>query len=85
MDRTLLYDFWSCGDDQIIKFAIYRAHLNRHERDVIHLMLDECLTQEKVAEELHYSTRMVQNYWYSASDKLLAIPWLIAYAKSLRH
>ena len=83
MDRTLINAFWACGDDQIIQFAMTRAHLNRIERDVLCLILDDCMTQEKVAEELGYSTRRIQSYWYSAVDKLLNIPWVSAYAKEL--
>ncbi len=84
MDRGLLVYFWNCGDDQIIQFAIQRAHLNKHERDVIRLMLDECMTQEEVAEEIGYSTRRTQEFWYSGADKLLNIPWVLAYAKELK-
>ena len=83
-DRSLLYDFWNCGDSQIIEFALMRARLNRHEREVVHLMLDECMTQEQVAEAINYSTRRTQEFWYSASKKLLGIPWVMAYAASLR-
>jgi len=80
MDRSILSDFWNCGDDQIIQFALMRAHLNRHERDVIHLMLDECMTQEQIAEDLGYSVRRIQEFWYSGADKLLNIEWVKAYA-----
>lgn len=84
MDRSLLKDFWNCGDNQIIEFAISRARLNRHEKIVVHMMLDECLTQEQIAEKIDCSTRKVQDNWYSAADKLLNIPWVSAYAKSLK-
>lgn len=84
MDRSLLYAFWNCGDGQIIDFALMRAHLNRRELDVLHLILDECMTQEEVAEKIGYSTRRTQEYWYSGADKLLSIPWVMAYAKSLK-
>lgn len=84
MDRSLLKEFWNCGDNQIIEFAISRARLNRRERNVIHMMLDECMTQEQIAEKTDCSTRRVQEYWYSAADKLLSIPWVSAYARSLR-
>ena len=84
IDRSLLYDFWNCGDGQIIEFALVRARLNRHEREVVHFMLDECMTQEEVAEAIHYSTRRTQEFWYSASRKLLDIPWVMAYAVMLR-
>ena len=84
MDRGLLNYFWGCGDSQIIEFAMLRAYLNRHEREVIHLMLDECYTQEQTAEKLGYSTRAIQMYWYSGADKLLNIPWVLAYAKALK-
>lgn len=84
MDRNLLTYFWNCGDDQIIEFAMLRAHLNRHEREVIHLLLDECMTQEEVAERIDFSTRRVQDFWYSGADKLLNIPWVKAYALSLK-
>lgn len=84
MDKKLLTAFWNCGDNQIIEFALIRAHLNKHERDVIHLMLDECMTQEETAEAIGYSTRRIQEYWYSGATKLLNIPWVKAYALSLR-
>ena len=84
MDKNLLQYFWNCGDDQIIQFAIQRAHLNRKEQEVLHLLLDECLTQEEAAEEMNYSSRRLQDYWYSASAKMLNIPWVIAYARELK-
>lgn len=84
MDRTLLKRFWSCGDNDIIEFAIMRARLNKREKDVLRLTLDECMTQEQAAEEMEASTRRVQEWWYMAADKLLSIPWVIAYAKTLK-
>ena len=84
MDRTLLKDFWACGDNQIIEFALMRARLNRLEKEVVVLMLDECMTQEQTAERMDVSVRRVQNLWYDASDKLLSIDWVRAYAKELR-
>lgn len=83
MDRNLLKAFWNCGDNQIIEFALIRAHLNRLEKEVVRLMLDECMTQEEIAEAISYSTRKVQEIWYSASAKLLNIPWVYAYAVEL--
>jgi len=83
MSKDLLQAFWNCGDDAIIQFAITRAHLNRHEREVIELTLDECLTQEQTAEKINYSTRRVQQFWYSGAKKLLDIPWVSAYASAL--
>lgn len=83
MDRSLLKAFWNCGDNQIIEFAILRAHLNRLEKEVINYMLDECMTQEQIAELMGYSTRKIQDFWYSASDKLLGIPWVYAYSTML--
>lgn len=84
MDRTLLKDFWACGDNQIIEFALMRARLNRLEKEVVVLMLDECMTQEQTAERMDLSVRRVQNLWYDASDKLLSIDWVRAYAVDLR-
>lgn len=84
MDRCLLKYFWNCGDDQIIQFAITRAHLNRKEEEAITLLLDECLTQEQASEQMGISPRRFQDYWYSGADKLLQIPWVTAYAKELR-
>lgn len=80
MDKKLLKAFWNCGDNQIIEFALMRAHLNRPEKDVIELMLDECMTQEETAEALDCSTRKVQELWGTAAKKLLSIPWVMAYA-----
>ena len=83
MDKSLLRAFWNCGDNQIIEFALLRAHLNRQEKDVINLLLDECMTQEQAAEKLDWSTRKVQEVWYTAAGKLLSIPWVTAYAIEL--
>lgn len=84
MDRGLLFYFWGCGDNQIIEFALMRARLNKHEKDVVLRVLDECMPQEKIAEELGYSVRRTQEFWYSGADKLLSIPWVKAYALSLK-
>lgn len=81
--NVLIKAFFNCGDDQIIEFAIIRAHLNRQEKEVLRLMLDECYTQEQTAEKLNYSTRKIQEVWYSAIRKLLSIPWVKAYATEL--
>lgn len=84
MDRTLIKDFWSCRDSQIIDFAIMRARLNKNEKDVLRLILDECMTQEQAAECMDISTRNLQKWWYSATDKLLSVEWVLAYAKYIR-
>lgn len=84
MRRELLQYFWNCGDGQIIEFAILRARLNSKEEKVVRLMLDECMTQEEVAEQMAYSVRRIQSFWQSASEKLLNIPWVLAYAKALK-
>ncbi|MBQ0112691.1 MAG: hypothetical protein KBT03_06145 [Bacteroidales bacterium] len=83
MGGELLKAFWNCGDDQIIQFAIQRAHLNKKELQVITMILDECMTQEEVAEQLNYSTRRIQDFWYSGANKLLNIKWVEAFAKEL--
>ena len=85
MDRSLIQCFWNCGDDQIIQFAIQRAHLNKNEKEIIRLVLDECCTQEEAAEVMGYSTRRTQDIWYSATNKLLNIKWVLAYAKALKN
>lgn len=85
MDRSLLKYFWNCGDNQIIQFAITRAHLNKKEQEALALLLDECLTQEQASEEMGISPRRFQDYWYSGADKLLNIPWVIAYAQALKN
>jgi len=51
---------------------------------VIEMMLDNCCTQEEAAELMGYSVRRVQEWWYSATGKLLSIPWVMAYAKQLQ-
>lgn len=79
----LLKAFWNCGDSQIIEFALLRARLNRHETEVLTLLLDECMTQESAAEKLDISTRCLQNRLLSAMGKLLNIPWVRVYAESL--
>lgn len=81
----LLKYFWNCGDSQIIEFALMRARLNRHEREAIELILDECYTQEQAAERLDISVRAFQNYWTTAVKKLLDIPWVTAYAEALKN
>lgn len=83
MRLKLLRAFWNCGDGDIIEFALLRAHLNKKELNIIKLMLDECMTQEEVAEQIGYSTRRTQQLWCSAANKLLAIPWVKAYASEL--
>lgn len=84
MDRTLIKYFWNCGDNEIIEFALVRARLNKREREVIGLILDDCLTQEQAAEKLSCSPRRLQEYWYSATDKLLHIGWVLAYAEYIK-
>lgn len=83
MDRNLMFAFFDCGDDQIIQFAMQRAHLNKPELEVIHYMIDERMTQEQTAEAMSYSTRHTQDIWYSACRKMLNIAWVKAYASEL--
>lgn len=83
--KNLIYDFFNCGDDQIIQFAMTRAHLNKKEKEVLLFMVDDCLTQEEVAEVMDYSPRCIQKYWISATNKMLLIPWVKAYAEYLRN
>lgn len=85
MDRGLIKYFWDFGDSQIIEFAMIRARLNRREKEAVSLLLDECYTQEKAAEVMDISVRNVQKIWYNAADKLLSIPWVVAYAKELKN
>lgn len=84
MDRAILRAFWGCGDNYIIEFALLRARLNRQEKDVVTMMLDECMTQEQVAEKMDLSVRHVQTIWSSASGKLLSIPWVVSYGRELK-
>lgn len=84
MDRNLIKYFWNCGDDQIIEFAMMRARLNRNEKMVLQLSLDECLTQEQIAERMDTSTRNIQKIWSSAGDKLLGIDWVMEYSVALK-
>ena len=83
MERNNLKYFWNCGDNQIIEYALLRARLNRREKEILTLMMDECLTQEQAAERMDISVRRAQEYWYMASRKMLGIPWVAAYAESL--
>ena len=83
-ERNLLRTFWGCGDDGIIEYAMHRARLTKPEKEVLLRLLDECETQEEAAEHMDLSTRRIQEIWYAASDKLLRLPWLVAYAKELR-
>lgn len=84
MDRSLLKYFWNCGDSYLIDFAVMRARLNRNERNVLRMALDECMTQEQIAEDLDTSTRNVQKVWASAADKLLKIEWVNDYSLALQ-
>lgn len=84
MERNLIKDFWNCGDRDSIDFAIKKANLNRLEREALHLILDECYTQEKASEILDISTRSLQEYWYSACDKLLNIEWVKIYSEQIK-
>lgn len=84
MDRSLVKTFWTCGDSQVIDFAMMRARLDRKEKAVITSMLDDCMTQEETADRLQISVRTVQKLWASGTDKLLRIDWLVAYAEALR-
>lgn len=83
MNKNLLKAFWNCGDNQIIEFALIRARLNKNELDVIKMSLDECMTQEEIAERLDCSVRKIQDEWYRGAGKLLSIPWVRAYAIEL--
>ncbi len=83
-DRTLIRDFWNCGDGALIAYSMMRARLNRRECEVLHLLLDECMTQEEAAEHMGVSVRRLQTHWYSATDKLLQLPWVVAYAGKVR-
>lgn len=81
---SLLRVFWGCGDNDIIELALKRARLNVNERNVITMILDECMTQEEIAERLDRSVRWVQKRSSDASNKLITIPWVYSYAKSLK-
>ena len=83
INRHLVKAFFNCGDNALIEFAMVQARLNRIEREVIRLMIDECRTQEETAELMELSTRKVQQAWTSATGKLLSLRWLVAYAKTL--
>lgn len=83
-DRSLIKDFWNCGDGALIAYSVMRAKLNRVECEALRLLLDECMTQEKAAEAMDISVRRFQTYWYSAADKLLQLPWVVAYAGKVR-
>lgn len=84
MDKDLLYRFFNCGDNDIIEFALLKARLNKREKEVLSHIFDDCMTQEETAEAMHFSTRRIQDFWYSGAKKLLNIPWVKAYAESLR-
>lgn len=83
MKYTLLRAFWGCGDSQTIEYALLRARLNKLEKEVLIFSLDECMTQEEIAERLNYSTRRIQQLWQTATDKVIGIPWVRAYAEYL--
>ena len=83
MKIKLLRAFWGCGDNEIIEFALFRARLNRVEKEVVRLILDECYTQEEAAEYLNLSVRKIQKIWFDAANKLINIAWVQAYSKFL--
>jgi len=83
MDGNLVRAFVGCGDNGIVDYAILRCRLNSKEKQVLNLLCDECLTQEEAAERMCYSTRRVQEIWYSACRKLLSVEWVKVYAMSL--
>lgn len=82
-DNALIRAFWSCGDSSIIAYAVMRAHLNRNERNVLHLILDECMSQESATEKCGVSTRSVQNWWHTGTGKILRLAWVRSYAADL--
>ena len=75
---------FSCADNDFIEYALKRARLNDNETRVLSEILDHCLTQEQTAEKLDISVRQVQNYWYSANEKLLSIKWVTSFINSLQ-
>lgn len=75
--------FWSCGDRVLIDFAKDKVGLNREEKEVLHLLLDDCRSQEKAAEIMDISRTKVQCYWNTACRKLLSQEWLKIYATVL--
>ena len=83
MKQSLIRAFWGCGETALIDFAVHRARLNRKEKEVLTLILDDCMTQERAAEEMDISVRRLQDIWYSAQNKLLSIPWVVVYAEHL--
>lgn len=83
MERRAIKAFWNCGDNNLIEYAMVRARLNKNEREVLYNILDECFTQEETAEIMETSTRRIQEIWANATEKLLNLPWLRAYAEAL--
>ena len=75
---------FACADNEFIEFAIKRARLNDNERRVLTEVIDHCKTQEETAEIMDISVRQTQNYWYSANEKLLSIPWVTSFINSFK-
>lgn len=84
MDRNKIKYFWKCKDISIINLAQDRANLTRNEREVLRLLLTEERTQEQTAEIMELSVRKVQSLWYSATDKLLSIYWVLIIAEACK-
>lgn len=80
MCKNIVKNFWNCGDSEIVELAKNRANLNKVEREVLHLVLDECMTQEQASEQMYMSVRHFQEIWKSANDKLIKIPWVVILA-----
>lgn len=81
--KSIVKAFWDCGDSEIIAFAQDRAQLNKKEKEVLHLVFDECLTQEMAAEHMEISTRNFQEHWKNAIVKLCNIKWVVSIAESV--
>lgn len=83
MRRRQMRAFWDCGDSGIIEYAIMRARLNDREKKVLIKTMDECKTQEEIAEEMYLSVRAVQGLWYDAQRKIMSLDWVKAYSNEL--
>lgn len=81
--QALIKALWNCADNQYLEYAILRARLNDNEKKVLEYSLDRCYSQERTAEYMDISVRSLQTLWYSATKKLLSIPWVYQYAKAL--
>lgn len=84
MDKSLVEIFLKCNDEQLIEYALLKAKISVKELRVLKLLINEGVSVPEAAYTMCISTARLQKIWDKASNKLLAIPWLVAYANELK-